>query len=97
MPSCADTSANDEVTPRCVTGMPAAAGTDDGRRHARHHLDRNAGGVAGEGLLAAAAEDERVAALEADDVEPAQRAFDDDLVDLVLREHVVRPASCRSR
>ena len=28
MPSCADTSANDDVTPRCVTGMPAAAGTD---------------------------------------------------------------------
>ena len=37
------------------------------RRHARHDLERHAGGAQRERLLAAAAEDERVAALEPHD------------------------------
>ena len=63
-------------------GDPAVGHRDPGGRrdahrgrHPRHHLDRNAVGQAVQGLLAAAAEDERVAALEPhDDVARRGRA-----------------------
>ena len=60
--------------PRWVTGMPAAAGHGDRAGHAGDDLDGDAGGHAGQGLLAAAAEHERVAALEPHDPPAAPRA-----------------------
>ena len=77
--------------------MPAAAGTATALRDAGHDLDGDAGGDAGERLLAAAAEHERVAALEADDAPPGARVLDEQPVDLVLGERVVRRRSCRRR
>ena len=80
-----ETTVNSWATPRCVTGMPATAGTEialvrpgiDGPRHARL--------LAGQRLLEAAAVDERVAALEAHHPLAGQRPVDDDAVDLLLR------------
>ena len=43
-------------------------------------------------LLAAAAEDERVAALEPDDAAPGARALDHQRLDLLLRHRALRPA-----
>ena len=58
----------------------------DGRRHARHHLEGDA--VAGQlqRFLAAAPEDEGVAALEPRHPQPGLRLFDQQGVDAVLRQ-----------
>ena len=60
----------------------------EGRGHAGHDLERNAGVGQRFGLFAAAAEDERIAALEAHDGEAAARALDQHGADLVLGEGV---------
>ena len=78
--------------PRCVTGMPAACGHRDDAGEPRNDVHRDPRGQARGDLLAAAAVDERVAALEADDAQAAPRALDEDLVDLVLRHGVVSGA-----
>ena len=61
-----------------MIGIPADAGTADSADTPGHDLERHAGVGQRERLLAAAAEDERVAALEAHDLEalrgPARRA-----------------------
>ena len=54
-------------TPRCVTGMPGVRRRRDRARDAGHDFERHAGRDARLGLLAAAAEHERVAALEPHD------------------------------
>ena len=61
-----DTTVKSAATPRWVSGMPAAAGAASAELMPGHHRHRHAGRDAGEELLAAAAEDERVAALEPD-------------------------------
>ena len=71
--SCPATTVTCEATPRCVTGIPAADGHRRERRDAGDDLDRDTGRGERERLLAAAAEHERVAALEPDDVEALAR------------------------
>ena len=73
------------------------------RRHAGNHLDGNSSGNQREGLLAASAEDERVAALEPHDALAAERAADHHPLDGLLRDGVppgafahVAPARLRS-
>ena len=61
---CPETTVNSCATPRWVTGMPAGGGHRDRAGDAGHDGHRYPGRRAGEQLLAAAAEDERVAALE---------------------------------
>ena len=89
MPSWADTSANDDVTPRCVTGMPAAAGTDTAEVTP---------GTTSTGTPAAwqasTSSQPRPSTngsppLSRTTSRPRQGPLDDDLVDLVLREGVV--------
>ena len=83
------TTANDEATPRWVSGMPAYAGSGDGRADAGDDLERDPGPRQRLGLLAAPAEDERIAALEPHDPPPAPRVQDQERVDLLLRQRVV--------
>jgi hypothetical protein len=59
-------------------------GGGDRAGHARHDQHRHAGRGAGQGLLAAAAEDVRIAALEPDHELPHERPLDQDPVDLLL-------------
>ena len=56
----------------------------DGRRHARHHAEGAPGGREGVGLLAPAAEDQRVAALQPDDELALAALGHEQLVDLRL-------------
>ena len=62
------------------------------RGDAGDDLDRHARGAAGLGFLAAAAEHERIAALEAHDVAPGERLAHQQRVDRVLRQRVARAA-----
>ena len=64
--------------------MPATAGTASGRADARDHPSLDPGVGAGQQLLSATAEDERVPALEPDDVAAGLRVLDEQPVDLVL-------------
>ena len=64
------------------------------RRYARHDLDRHAGGAAGFGLLAAATEHERIAALQAHHVATGERLAHQQRVDLMLRQSVAGAALC---
>ena len=66
-PSWAEATTKEAVIPRCVTGIPAAAGTETAEVTPGTTSTGTPWASAVEGLLAAAAEDERVAALEADD------------------------------
>ena len=59
------------------------------RAHARHDLERNARLRESLGLLAAAAEHERIAALEPHDTPPPARVLDEQVVDLALRQRVI--------
>ncbi len=77
---------------RWVSGMPAYAGAATAERDARHDLERNAGRVQRLRLLAAAPEDERVAALQADDALSGSRLLDRQSLDLALL-HRVRAAA----
>ena len=63
-------------------------GDAEGRGDAGHDLERDAGIGQGFGFFAAAAEDEGVAAFEADYGESAARAVDEHAADFVLREFV---------
>ena len=74
--------------PRCVTGIPAAAGTAaiDETPGTISHVD--AGSPQGERLLATATEDERVAALQPDHVEAELAVVDEQLGDRRLVEPV---------
>ena len=76
--------------PRCVTGISAAAGHGRDARDARGDGERDPRLGELERLLAAAAEDERVAALEADDLEPGPPVLDEQRVDLRLLERRAR-------
>src|ERR1051326_6611401 len=91
------TSVTDVAWGRGGTGMPGGAGgagdagvrgAGDGRGDARHDLEGDAGGGELLRLFAAAAEDERIAALEADDALPILRLGHEQRVDLVLRQRV---------
>ena len=73
---------NSWATPRWVTGIPTRAGTAIAEVSPGTTRDRHAGVAAGQQLLEAAAEDEAVAALEADHPLAGQRPVDDQLVDL---------------
>ena len=64
--------------------MPASAGHADRAGHAGNHLDRDARRHAGLEFLHAAAEDERVAALEPDHPAAGARVLDEQRVDLLL-------------
>ena len=90
--SCAATAVTLPLTPRWVTGMPAAAGHSAERRDAGHDLERDAGRGEREGLLPAAPEDERVAALEADDRAALRAVRDEQRVDRFLRAAVAGDA-----
>src|SRR6478609_3046170 len=70
-------------------GYAGRRGHADSARHAGHHLDPNAVCLAGVALLAAAAEDVGVAALEAHDAEAALGLLDEEVVDARLRHRVV--------
>ena len=61
------TTANDRATPRWVTGIPAAAGAAIAADTPGTTSHGDAGRRAGQQLLAAAAEHERIAALQTDD------------------------------
>ena len=88
-----------------VGGDPAVRQRDAGQRPAPASaelspgttVDRDAGGDAGQPLLSAAAEDERVAALEPDDPLAGARALDEHVVDLVLASGCAGAPTCRSR
>ena len=90
--SCAANAVTADATPRCVTGMPAEPGTAA--------IDETPGTTSNgtpalrerERLLAAAAEHERVAALQAHDAPAAPAVRDEQLVHVVLREAVARDA-----
>jgi hypothetical protein len=68
---------------------PSGGRYGDRAGHARHDFDRHAGLPARVDLLPAAAQDERVAALEPDDVVTGPSLLDQDLVDLGLGDPVV--------
>ena len=78
-------------------GDPGVGGGGDPRRHSGHDLERHPGGPQGLGLLAAAAEDERVAALEADHRPPLPRDRDHPALRLVLLHGDRSRAPCRRR
>ena len=59
-----------------MTGMPASAGAAIAERHAGHDLVRDAGGLERERFFAAAAEHERIAALQPHDALAAARGAD---------------------
>ncbi len=63
---------------------PGIGGAAGGCRHAGYHLKRDAVGREGVDLLAAAPEDERIAALQAQDAFAFPRQFHQQLVDLLL-------------
>ena len=65
--------------------MPAYAGAAIALGDTRHHLEPDARVAARLGLLAAAPEHERVAALQAHHFQPGLAALDQQLVDLLLR------------
>ena len=88
--SVADVGASCPLTTCRAAGGAAVRDRDAGRLRNRHDardagndVDRNAGSQAGRDLFAAAAVDERVAALQAHDAEPAACAIDQDRVDLM--------------
>ncbi|MCX6624983.1 MAG: hypothetical protein NTY38_28770, partial [Acidobacteria bacterium] len=64
------------------------SGDAERRGYARNHFEGDAGGRERFHLLAAAAEDEGIAALEADDGLPLARLFDQHGGDLLLRKCV---------
>ncbi|CAB4605069.1 unannotated protein [freshwater metagenome] len=71
-------------------GNPGIGRHGDRRGDPRDHLVRETRRFEGGRFLAAAGEDERIAALETDDVQPGSSPFDEKFVDVVLRHH--RPA-----
>ena len=75
--------------PRWVRGMPAIAGTEMALVMPGHDLDVDAGVPAERELLAAAAEDVRVAALEPHDALALAGEVHEQRVDRVLRHGVV--------
>ena len=91
-----DTSVTCAETPRCVTGMPADAGTADSAETPGTTSNGHAGLGERERLLAAAAEDERVAALEAHDLEPLPAELDEQRVQLGLLHVLARDHSASS-
>ncbi len=72
-------------TPRWVAGTPTRPGTAIALVTPGHDLDRHARGQAGVDLLATAAEDERVTALEPYDGPAGERVLDQQGVDGLLR------------
>src|SRR5205823_12528299 len=82
----------DERDRRRVVAMrdrnPGVRGTRDRRRDARHDLEVDAGRDELLGLLAAASETERIAALEPHDALSLARFVDEELIDLILRQRV---------
>ena len=70
-------------------GDPCIGRAPRGRGDAGHHLERNAEGREGLDLLPAAAEDERIAALEPQHPLAGEREPGEEIVDLVLRDRVV--------
>ena len=75
-----------------MTGIPAAGRDRAQRRDAGNDLERDAGFCQDERLLAAAAEHERIAALEPDDVEAAPPVQHEQPVDLALLEALAADA-----
>ena len=81
-----------DETPAVRDRDPGGGGHGRERRDAGHDLERHAGLDERERLLAAAAEQERVAALEPDDVEAATGEPHEQAVDLLLRQRVAGDA-----
>ena len=79
-----------------MTGIPRRGGHGGEGRDARDDLERHAGLGERERLLAAAAEDERVAALQPDDLEPAPPELDEQPVDRLLAQPVPRRSASAS-
>ena len=79
-----------DETPRCVIGNADRLRHGGDRRDAGHELERHAGVGERERLLPAAAEDERIAALEPDDAPPVASVHHEQLVHVVLLEVVAR-------
>ena len=92
-----DTTVKSAATPRWVSGIPAIGRRRERRTDPGNDRHRHSGGNAGEPLLAAAAEHERVAALQAHHPLAGQRPLDDDRVDLVLASGCADAPTCRSR
>ena len=86
-----------DATPRCVIGMPDAAGTACSEETPGTTSNRTPRLGERECLLAAASEDERVAALEADDLEPAAPVGDEQVVDRGLVERLAGDAESLGR
>ena len=82
--SCPVTTVNEVASPRWVTGIPAAAGAAIALVTPGTTSKGTPRGRQGLGLLAPAAEDERVAALQAHDPPAAAAVLDERRVDLVL-------------
>ena len=74
--------------PRCVTGMPAEAGAAIALRDARHDVVRHAGLLQRQRFLAAAAEHERIAALQPHDATSAPGGANHQRVNRGLRHRV---------
>ena len=90
--SCPDTTRNADATPRCVTGMPADAGAAMALRDAGHDVVRDARVLQRQRFFAAAAEHERVAALQPDHAPAAPGGANHQRVDRRLRHRVAAGA-----
>ena len=89
-PSCPVTTVTEVDTVRWVTGMPAAAGAANAELTPGHHLDVDTGPTQGLGLLAAAAEHERVPALQPHHPASGPGPVDEEVVDLGLQAGLPR-------
>ena len=78
--------------PRCVTGMPASGRRRERAGDARHDVERHAGRLQRERFFTAAAEHERIAALQPDHAAAAFRRADHDGMNVVLRQRVAAGA-----
>ena len=82
------------LTPRWVTGIPAAAGTAATDETPEHDLDVDSCLRHREGFLAAAPVDERIAALQPYDRLGVARELDEECVDRLLRQAVTGDHEC---
>ena len=73
-----------------MSGTPVYAAIPRGEVTPGHDLERNAGVGQRFGFFAAAPEDERIAALQANDIQTAFAPVDEKRADLFLRERVFR-------
>ena len=88
--SCPVTNVTAEVCSRWVSGTPVYAAMPSGRGNSGDDFKCEAGVRERFGLLSAPPEEERIATLQANDVEPAAAAVYQQVADFFLRERMIR-------